>query len=101
MSQLSDPPCTNGGKRTCFTRVVDDVEGGSRSSLSQQRMLPVVFGRPDFQKELEAVGNTYLNEDVNVYVCGNTALVDTMKKACEFCDNGNRSRFHLSHERFG
>jgi len=109
VSQLSDDSSTAQRNLPGFTRVADDeIEGGPSvsSTLSQQRMLPVIFGRPDFGKELPAISAAYPDEDVNVYVCGGGPLVKSLQTVCGEStapckESGKRGKYNLFHERFG
>eukprot|EP00929_Paragymnodinium_shiwhaense_P106324 TRINITY_DN7161_c0_g1_i2.p1 TRINITY_DN7161_c0_g1~~TRINITY_DN7161_c0_g1_i2.p1 ORF type:complete len:993 (+),score=120.07 TRINITY_DN7161_c0_g1_i2:68-2980(+) len=84
-------------------------------------LLPVAFGRPDWQAELPAVAESWPQDDVHVYVCGNEGLIGDLRSVCESCNDEaaasqsscsdncdeeascDRScqRFHLHYERFG
>lgn len=48
--------------------------------------LPVVFGRPNFAKEIRAIGEAHSDQDVHIYVCGNAGLVDSLKETCISCN---------------
>jgi len=45
-------------------------------------VLPVVFGRPDFEKELRAIGKAHRDFDVHTYVCGNMTIVKSLREIC-------------------
>mmetsp|Transcript_69337 Transcript_69337/g.151399 ORF Transcript_69337/g.151399 Transcript_69337/m.151399 type:complete len:1049 (+) Transcript_69337:114-3260(+) len=71
--------------------------------------LPIIFGRPNFQKELRAIGKANPNQNVHVYACGNDALVQSLKSCCSHCSlsakaskqGPNTQDFVLHYERFG
>jgi len=48
--------------------------------------LPVVFGRPNFAKEIRAIGEAHSDQDVHIYVCGNAGLVASLKETCVSCN---------------
>jgi len=74
--------------------------------------VPVAFGRPDFEKEFMAIGSTRPNTDIHVYVCGGSALVDSLTEISEGCSAAARLRrskgcvsiaqqYHVHKELFG
>jgi predicted ferric reductase len=73
--------------------------------------LPVVFGRPNFAREVRAIGKARPAQDVHVYVCGNDALVQSLQAVCTACNDSARSeaqegrrqpqKYKMHFERFG
>jgi len=86
-------------------------EADSTTSRDREVLLPVAFGRPDFEVELRAIGAHWPTRNVNVFVCGNPALVKSLKKTCANCNEeavrrakvtGTRPQlFEVAYERFG
>jgi len=74
-------------------------------------MVPIVFGRPDFATELRAIGKARPGMNVDVYVCGNDAIVKNLQEVCIVCnehadrdrsENGIPQQHYKVHfERFG
>eukprot|EP00448_Togula_jolla_P019075 CAMPEP_0170577638 /NCGR_PEP_ID=MMETSP0224-20130122/5034_1 /TAXON_ID=285029 /ORGANISM="Togula jolla, Strain CCCM 725" /LENGTH=867 /DNA_ID=CAMNT_0010900563 /DNA_START=52 /DNA_END=2656 /DNA_ORIENTATION=+ len=74
-------------------------------------MLPVTFGRPDFATEVRAVGRARPRDDVNMYVCGNDAIVKKLQEVADVCNahaeksvlEGQKrpQKYLVHHERFG
>lgn len=60
--------------------LVDQAESGANT------MLPIIFGRPDFTTEIQAVGKNSPDFDVDVYVCANGVLADSIKDICRVCN---------------
>eukprot|EP00933_Yihiella_yeosuensis_P016933 TRINITY_DN14304_c0_g2_i1.p1 TRINITY_DN14304_c0_g2~~TRINITY_DN14304_c0_g2_i1.p1 ORF type:complete len:535 (+),score=62.87 TRINITY_DN14304_c0_g2_i1:37-1605(+) len=88
--------------QTCHPKQIANV---------QDQLLPVVFGRPNFQEEIRKIGLSWPEDNVDVFVCGNKALVASLQAVCERCNAESASsstktgipvqRYHLSFERFG
>jgi len=77
-------------------------------SLGEHRYLPVVFGRPNFSREILAIGNAWPEYKAHVYVCGNDLLVQSLRDVCEECNayvreagGQEQDKFRLHFERFG
>jgi len=78
---------------------------------SHHWMMPVIFGRPDFATEVQAIGKARPTEDVNIYVCGNDHIVKLLQNICVVCNShaeksakskgGKPQRYLMHHERFG
>jgi len=74
-------------------------------------MLPVAFGRPDFAKEVYAIGRARPGHDVHVFICGNDMIVKSLEEVCHLCNdaakddtaqNGAPAQSYTMHfERFG
>jgi len=75
-------------------------------------MIPIVFGRPDFGIEVRAIGKAHPTVDVDVYICGNDAIVHGLQEVCLVCgeharrDYENREAdriqgYYVHYERFG
>jgi len=77
-------------------------------------MLPVVFGRPDFGAEIRSIGKARPEFDVDVYICGNDAIVKSLLDTCTVCthrakeqaaaDETGQTRaqkYFVHYERFG
>jgi len=74
-------------------------------------MVPIVFGRPDFATEIRAIGKARPGMNVDVYVCGNDAIVKNLQDVCIVCnehadrdrnENGIPQQHYKVHfERFG
>jgi ferredoxin-NADP reductase len=75
-------------------------------------LLPVTFGRPDFEKELRAIGQHTPNHDVHTYICGNDQIVKSLQNVCNVLEAESRcqtedknrmsyQRFLVTYERFG
>jgi len=78
-----------------------------QASQPLERTLPVVFGRPDFEKELQAIGAANPKHDVHTYICGNMAIVKSLKDICESLTQGGirstgswHSPLKRSHQKF-
>jgi len=89
----------------------DDSAESLQATLGPHWMLPVAFGRPDFGKEVRAIGKARQGDDINVYICGNDQIVKLIQDVCTVCnahaerDNTSgrapRQRYWVHHERFG
>lgn len=79
-----------------------------------EAMVPIVFGRPDFAKEIHAIGRAHPEYDVDVYACGNPELVESLQDICKLCasrsesttgarssEQKRRQRFQVHYENFG
>jgi len=74
-------------------------------------LLPVVFGRPDFVREIRAIGQAQEGNNVHVYICGNETIVRGIKDACAVCNmhaaedakelRKKRQKYFVHYERFG
>jgi len=74
-------------------------------------MVPIVFGRPDFATEIRAIGKARPGMNVEVYVCGNDAVVKNLQEVCIVCNkhaendqNNNgapKQHYKVHFERFG
>merc|ERR1712187_748660 len=74
-------------------------------------MVPIVFGRPDFATEIRAIGKARPGMNVDVYVCGNDAIVKNLQHVSIVCnehaerdrkENGSPQQHYKVHfERFG
>jgi len=91
-----------------------DIERGMRMRSVKEGadwMVPVVFGRPDFATELRSIGKARPGMNVDVYVCGNDAVVKNLQEVCIVCnqhaerdvhENGApRQHYSVHFERFG
>merc|ERR1712048_1222047 len=91
-----------------------DVERGMRMRSVKEGAdwkVPVVFGRPEFATELRSIGKARPGMDVDVYVCGNDAVVKNLQETCIVCnqhaerdthENGApRQQYAVHFERFG
>jgi len=76
---------------------------------AQMNNLPLVFGRPDFDKEVRAIGKANPDSNVHIYVCGNNSVVQNLKHVAKQCniksknDDGHSQRhqhFKVHFERF-
>jgi len=93
-------------------------EGGSQGPEgdSEQEQLeplvPVAFGRPDFELELRAIGkHWHCQERVHVYVCGNDAIVKGLRSTADTLNAEARAdagkslaaaqKYVVTYERFG
>merc|ERR1711862_1059064 len=68
--------------------------------------LPLIFGRPEFEKELGAIGRANPGHDVHVYICGGDKLVREVQNCCNVCHRvskrrGYKQHFKVTYERFG
>jgi len=78
---------------------------------SVEILVPVVFGRPAFEKEISAIGEAHKDADVSIYACGNNAIVKSLEDVCKACNkrgkhpmssmNGGGQQYELYFERFG
>jgi ferredoxin-NADP reductase len=78
----------------------------SGSSKHVDKLIPVVFGRPSFAKEICAIGQARPTWDVQVYACGNDALVQDLQDVVAACNAqgsaaAKKQRYELHFERFG
>jgi len=74
-------------------------------------LVPIVFGRPNFASEIRAIGKARPGTDVNVYVCGNDAVVRNLFDVAAVCNqraeadlrtgNSPKQSYHVHFERFG
>jgi len=80
-------------------------------------MLPVAFGRPEWQSELKAIAKLWPEDDIHVYVCGNNMLIASLREVINQCNSlaeqssqakpaasgvaTRRQNFQLHYERFG
>merc|ERR1712048_229049 len=74
-------------------------------------MVPVVFGRPDFATEIQSIGKARPGMNVDVYVCGNDAIVNNLQEVCIVCNQhadknhsehgAPRQHYEVHFERFG
>jgi len=92
----------------------DLLEGESQESFSHRAdgaPIPLLFGRPDFRSEIRAIGKACPGKTVNIYACGNLALVSSLEEACSACNDMAKAdetggvapsqQFRVRHERFG
>jgi len=64
--------------------------------------VPIFLGRPEFAKELPAIGQRNAACNVHVYVCGNSKIVESCRAVCDACNLEQcGQRFVLHFERFG
>jgi len=100
LGKLSDKKLTgNLGK--------DDSAPGHEVTI----MLPLVFGRPDFGIEVRSIGKARPEYDVDIYICGNDAIVKGLQDTIVLCNQhsqrdaealGTRQQIYTVHyERFG
>jgi ferredoxin-NADP reductase len=92
----------DGTKSTAFTKT-NESEGVA--------MLPVVFGRPDFASEVRAIGKARPEHDVDIYICGNDAIVKGLQEVVIVCNahaerdfaagGERRQNYFVHYERFG
>ncbi|CAK0806450.1 unnamed protein product, partial [Prorocentrum cordatum] len=93
--------------------------GGADSAASPgggaapaEPLVPVAFGRPDFEAELRAIGRHWgCQEKVHIYVCGNDAIVKGLRGTAEVLNAEARAnakkalpssqKFVVTYERFG
>jgi len=73
-------------------QVIDMAPSGFRQGTGT--MLPVAFGRPDFYTEIQAIGKAWPEYDVDVFACGNNALVDSLRDICRLCTS--RAALHAT-----
>mmetsp|Transcript_18909 Transcript_18909/g.43975 ORF Transcript_18909/g.43975 Transcript_18909/m.43975 type:complete len:955 (+) Transcript_18909:90-2954(+) len=76
-----------------------------------QRMIPVIFGRPNFLQEIASIGAARPTENVHVYICGNDAIVKDLQSVCQKCSQHAMKRseeqklplqkYVVHYERFG
>eukprot|EP00930_Biecheleria_cincta_P078304 TRINITY_DN6572_c0_g1_i11.p1 TRINITY_DN6572_c0_g1~~TRINITY_DN6572_c0_g1_i11.p1 ORF type:complete len:938 (+),score=171.60 TRINITY_DN6572_c0_g1_i11:135-2948(+) len=93
-----------------------DVQGQFDKQVSEditqviKTMMPLVFGRPDMAQEIYAIGQSRPGVDVDVYACGNAALVDDLHQVVGLCNQNARDhaltgvkpqKFRFHFERFG
>jgi len=74
-------------------------------------MVPVVFGRPDFATEIRSIGKARPGMNVDLYVCGNDAIVKNLQEICIVCNqhaerdrcenNAPPQHYEVHFERFG
>lgn len=86
------------------TKLID--EEAAEELQSEGPLVPVAFGRPDWEKELRSVGSSWDAEDVNIYICGSMTIVKNVQEVCEKLNNerfdeGNPTAFKVFFERFG
>jgi hypothetical protein len=78
----------------------------------EEPLVPVAFGRPDFESELRAIGtHWHCQEKVHIYVCGNDAIVKGLRSTAETLNaearaNAGKARagaqkYVITYERFG
>mmetsp|Transcript_78254 Transcript_78254/g.181562 ORF Transcript_78254/g.181562 Transcript_78254/m.181562 type:complete len:120 (-) Transcript_78254:158-517(-) len=73
--------------------------------------LPVTLGRPNFAKEVRAIGKARPGHDVYIYVCGNESLVKSLQDVCKTCNMRSQAavdelqalpqKYRCLYERFG
>ncbi|CAE8635856.1 unnamed protein product [Polarella glacialis] len=74
--------------------VVNDI-------LHSGNPVAIPVGRPDFQRELKAVGNQDTHADVGVYVCAAEPVKQSVEEACVACNMSTTTqKFHFNYERF-
>jgi len=94
------------------TRNSKSLEGSSSRSPSHEADMgrlkegsmgvPIFLGRPEFAKEIPAIGERNAECDVHVYVCGNPKIVESCRAVCDALNQEQRGqRFLLHFERFG
>jgi len=67
--------------------------------------VPVIFGRPNFEKMLRKLGANHPTEHVHTFVCGNKGLVSNLQQLCDACTVRATSKlsmqqYVLHHENF-
>ncbi|CAE8632894.1 unnamed protein product [Polarella glacialis] len=74
--------------------VVNDI-------LHSGNPVAIPVGRPDFTRELKAVGNQDTHADVGVYVCAGEPVKQSVEEACVACNMSTTTqKFHFNYERF-
>jgi NAD(P)H-flavin reductase len=73
------------------------------------KSLPLIFGRPDFAKEVRAIGKANPLNHVHIYICGNDKVVQDLTNVAEKCNKDSKRRagdgqpyqnFNVRFERF-
>jgi len=114
-SDVQDTGKSATGRRSVNTPSswADDFKraGDESPSSGKERLLPVAFGRPDFETELRAIGEQWCSEDINVYVCGNDTIVHGLQDVAaklnqEACikareANTKSQSYKINFEKFG
>lgn len=78
----------------------------------EETMVPVAFGRPDFESELRSIGKHWRSQDkVHVYVCGNDAIVQGLRSTADALNaealanaqesSASSKKYIVTYERFG
>jgi len=86
------PPLQRTNALSFFRRVLTKTicKAGSVSEqtlpMAEMKNLPLVFGRPDFAKEIRAIGKANPDHNVHIYVCGNDSVVQNLNDVAEQCD---------------
>jgi len=97
--------------RSALTKTIFRSGSSSEQTLPKAEMknLPLIFGRPDFAKEVRAIGKANPDHNVHIYVCGNNSIVQNLNDVAEQCniksekDAGHGQRhqhFDVHFERF-
>ncbi|CAE8631903.1 unnamed protein product [Polarella glacialis] len=74
--------------------VVNDI-------LHSGNPVAIPVGRPDFTRELKAVGNQDPHADVGVYVCAAEPVKQSVEEACLACNRSTTTqKFRFNYERF-
>jgi len=89
-----------------FTVMSASSAQSATSQTDVGALVPVAFGRPNWEFELRAIGNAWMDEDISVYICGRMEIVKDVKDICiklnkERRDKGSEKDYIVSFERFG
>mmetsp|Transcript_16061 Transcript_16061/g.37573 ORF Transcript_16061/g.37573 Transcript_16061/m.37573 type:complete len:127 (+) Transcript_16061:2041-2421(+) len=71
-----------------------------------ETLVPIVFGRPNFSRDIKSIGNTRPDVDVHTFVCGNGRLVEDLEMVVAGCnqqcqDEARGQTYYAHFERFG
>lgn len=88
-----------------YTSQQSDVE-----KASEKILMPVNIGRPNFLRDIAAIGRARPDKSLHVYVCGNDGLVHDLQSGCQRIakealernpDQTNLQQYLVHFERFG
>jgi len=103
---------TVSGKNAFSLAEVGTQLGRQEIAKGHELMLPVVFGRPDFGIEVRSIGKARPEYDVDIYICGNDAIVNGLQDVAVLCNEHaqrdfdatpgtRRQNYTVHYERFG
>jgi hypothetical protein len=89
-----------------------ETPASAAQSDKENPLIPVAFGRPDFESELRAIGSYWRSDSVNIYICGNDAIVRGLQDTAAKLNAEERQiskrpkrkqalKYTVTYERFG
>ena len=71
-----------------------------RDPVTNEPMIKLKPGRPDWPSEFQSIGQTHGREDIGVCFCGAPMIAAALKETCEKLSNKDATVFRLHKENF-